>query len=96
MKKAIDAELRSIQQKPVTEAELQKAKNQLITDQLRRRETNDGKALAIGYDATVLHDASEVNNGLKRLQAVSAADVKRVMDQYIAKGKSLTIDYVSK
>jgi zinc protease len=96
MKKAIDAELRAIEDKPVSSAELEKAKNQLITDQLRRRETNDGKALAIGYDATVLHDASEVNNGLKRLQAVTAADVERVMDQYIRNGKSLTINYVSK
>jgi len=96
VKKALDAELRSIEDKPVTEAELQKAKNQVITDQLRRRETNDGKALAIGYAATVLHDASEINNSLKKLQAVTAADVKRVMDQYIRNGKSLTIDYVSK
>ena len=96
VKKAIDAELRAIAEKPVSGAELEKAKNQLITDQLRRRETNDGKALAIGYDATVLHDASEVNNGLKRLQAVTAADVKRVMDEYIRNGKSLTINYVSK
>ena len=96
VKKGIEVELRAIEDNPVTAAELEKAKNQLITDQLRRRETNDGKALAIGYDATVLHDASEVNNGLKRLQAVTAADVKRVMDQYIRNGKSLTINYVSK
>jgi len=96
VKKAINAELRDIEQKPVSEPELVKAKNQLVTDQLRRRETNDGKAFFIGYDATVLHDAAEVNDGLKKLQAVTAADVKRVMDKYIKAGKSLTIDYFSK
>ncbi len=96
VKKAIDAELRDVEQKPVSPTELQKAKNQIITEQLRRRETNDGKAFAIGYDATVLHNASEVNNGLERLQAVTAADVQRVIDEYIKNGKSLTIDYVSK
>ena len=96
VRKALEAELQSIEQKPITEAELQKAKNQLITDQLRRRETNEGKAAAIGYDATVLHDAAEVNNSLRKLQAVTAADVQRVMDQYVRDGKSLIINYVSK
>ena len=96
VRKALESELQSIEQKPVTEAELQKAKNQLITDQLRRRETNEGKAAAIGYDSLVLHNAAEINEGLRKLQAVTSADVKRVMDQYIRDGKSLTINYVSK
>jgi zinc protease len=94
--KAIDSELRDIEQKPVSSAELEKAKNQLITERLRRRETNDGKANAIGYAATVLHDAAEVNNGLAKLQAVTAADVQRVVNKYLKDGKSLTITYVSK
>src|SRR5438132_10536533 len=94
--KAIDAELRDLEQKPVSASELDKAKNQLITEVLRRRETNDGKAFAIGHDATVLHDAAQVNNGLARLQAVTAADVQRVVNKYVKDGKSLTITYVSK
>jgi zinc protease len=94
--KAIDAELRDIETKPVSAAELEKAKNQLITSRLRQRETNDGKAYAIGYTATVLHDAAEVNSGLAKLQAVTASDVQRVVNKYIKDGKSLTITYVSK
>jgi len=94
--KAIEAELKNLEEKPVSAAELAKAKNQLITDRLRRRETNDGKAFSIAYAATVLHDASEVNNGFTKLQAVTAADVKRVVDKYIKNQKSLTITYVSR
>ena len=94
--KAIDAELHDIETKPVSAAELEKAKNQLITASLRQRETNDGKASAIGYSATVLHDADDVNKGLAKLQAVTAADVQRVVNKYIKDGKSLTITYVSK
>src|SRR6266852_6370429 len=94
--KAIDSELRDIEQKPVSAAEIAKAKNQLITEVLRRRETNDGKAFAIGHGATVLHDAAEVNNGLAKLQAVTAADVQRVVNKYLKDGKSLIITYVSK
>ncbi len=86
--KAIDAELRDIETKPVSAAELEKAKNQLVTGRLRPN--------AIGYAATVLHDAAEVNNGLAKLQAVTAADVQRVVNKYIKEGKSLTITYVSK
>ena len=94
--KAIDAELRDIETKPVSAAELEKAKNQLITGRLRDRETNDGKASALGYSATVLHDADEVNSGLAKLQAITAADVHRVVNKYIKEGKALTITYVSK
>ena len=88
--------MRDLEQKPVSASELDKAKNQLVTEVLRRRETNDGKAFAIGHDTTVLHDAAEVNNGLARLQAVTTADVQRVVNKYIKDGKSLTITYVSK
>ena len=93
---AIRTELRNIEAKPVSAAELQKAKNQLITDRLRRRETNDGKAFSIGYDVTVVHDAAEVNTGLAKLEAITAADVKRAVDKYIKNQNSLTIIYVSK
>ena len=93
---SLRAEIKKIQNSPVSDAELEKAKNQLITGRLRQRETNDGKAGAIGYAATVLHDAAEVNSGLAKLQAVTAADVNRVVKKYIKDGKSLTITYVSK
>ena len=93
---AIRTELRNIEEKPVSAAELQKARNQLITDRLRRRETNDGKAFSIGYDVTVVHDAAEVNTGLAKLQAITAADVQRAVDKYIKNQNSLTIIYVSK
>ncbi len=95
VEKALRAELHSIESKPVSAAELEKAKNQIVTGQLRRRETNDGKAFALAYDATVLHDAAAVNNDLPRLEAVTAADVQRVMDKYVRDGKSVTIVYES-
>jgi zinc protease len=96
VKKSIDAELRRITDKPVSEAELEKAKNLIVTSQLRRLETDEGKAFAIGYAATVLHDAALVNDAVKKFQAVTAADVQRVMDKYVKNGKSVTIDYASK
>ena len=58
-------------------AEFEKAKNQIITNQLRQRETSNGKALALGEAAVLLGDPARVNTDLARLQAVTAADAAR-------------------
>jgi zinc protease len=76
---ALRAEVRNVVDSGVTAAELEKAKNLVMTDALRRRaETNLGKASAI-REAVIDHDdASYANKTLERLQAVTAADVQRV------------------
>lgn len=82
--KSLLAEIKKLQDAPVTAAELDKAKNQVITDQLRQRETSNGKALALGEAAVLLGDPARVNTDLARLQAVTAADIQRVMKKYFA------------
>ncbi|HEX5873694.1 MAG TPA: pitrilysin family protein, partial [Pyrinomonadaceae bacterium] len=52
--KSLLAEIRKLQDTPVTAAELEKAKNQIITNQLRQLETGNGKALALGEAAVLL------------------------------------------
>ena len=47
------AELKRIQDAPVTAAELDKAKNQLITNELRERETSEGKSFALARAAVL-------------------------------------------
>ena len=79
---ALLAEIKKLQDAPVTAAELEKAKNQIITSQLRQRETNNGKANALGQAAVLLGDPNRVNTDLDKLQAVTAADVQRVARKY--------------
>src|SRR5262249_19743749 len=62
--KSLLAEIKKMQDSPVSAAELDKAKNQLITDQLRQRETGNGKALALGEAAVLLGDPNRVNTDL--------------------------------
>ncbi len=81
--------------KPVSSAELEKAKNQIIATILRDRETNNGKASDLGNAIVVFHDAGEVNRGIDQLQAVSAADIERVMRKYVRDGKPVIIKYLS-
>src|SRR5919112_593078 len=92
--KSLLAEVKKLQDAPVPAAELEKAKNQLITDQLRERETGNGKALALGEAAVLLGDPARVNTDLDRLQAVTAADIQRVMKKYFADTNRLVLYYL--
>ena len=88
------AEIKKMQDAPVSGAELEKAKNQIITDQLQQRETSNGKALALGEAAVLLGDPNRVNTDLARLQAVTAADVQRVMKKYLTDTNRLVLYYL--
>ncbi|HKE57127.1 MAG TPA: pitrilysin family protein [Pyrinomonadaceae bacterium] len=92
--KSLLAEIKKLQDTPVTAAELEKAKNQIITDQLRQRENSSGKALALGEAAVLLGDPNRVNTDLSRLQAVTAADVQRVMKKYFTDENRLVLYYL--
>ena len=92
--KSLLAEIKKLQDAPVSAAELDKAKNQIITDQLRQRETSNGKALALGEAAVLLGDPARVNTDLARLQAVTAADVQRVMKKYFNDANRLVLYYL--
>jgi zinc protease len=90
---ALLAELKRMQNEPVTKAELDKAVNQLVANALRERETNSGKAFAIGNAAVIVGDAKRVNTDIERLQAVTAADVQRVMKKYFTDTNRVVITY---
>lgn len=92
--KSLLAEIKKLQDAPVSAAELDKAKNQIITDQLRQRETSNGKALALGEAAVLLGDPARVNTDLARLQAVTAADVQRVMKKYFTDSNRFVLYYL--
>jgi zinc protease len=87
------AELKRVQDAPVTAAELEKAKNQLITTELRERETSEGKSFALGRSAVLLGDVTQVNSGIEKLQAVTAADVQRVMKKYFNDKNRVVLTY---
>ncbi len=91
--KSLLAEVQRVRQAPPTEAELSEAKNELLTDALRQRETIEGRASAIGYALRVQGDPNAVNTELAELQAVTAADVQRVAQKYLDPERRVTINY---
>lgn len=93
LEKALLAELKLIQDSPVTAKELEKAKNQLITAAIRQRENNDGKAIVIERAVAYQGDPKAVNSDIQKLQAVTAADVQRVMKKYFTDTNRVVIHY---
>jgi zinc protease len=80
--KALLDQVQQLQAQPVSEEELEKAKNQIISGLVFGRETVQQKADAIGYAAVILGDLSMVNQQLPLYQKVTAADVQRVAQKY--------------
>lgn len=93
LEKSLLAELKKIQSAPVAAKEIAKAKNQLITAKLRQLETNDGKAIAIERAVAYDGDPRAVNADIKKLQAVTASDVQRVMKKYFTDTNRVVIYY---
>ena len=92
--KVIRAEIASLAEKGVPAAELEKAKNLILTSALRERETGNGKAFTLGQVLILEHDPSAVNNSLTKVQAVTPADIQRVVRKYLVEGKALVLTYL--
>lgn len=80
--KSLAEEARRLIAEPVPQEELEKAKNQLVADQVFGRQTVQEKGVAIGYASVILGDVSRVDKDLAELQKVTAADVQRVAKAY--------------
>lgn len=92
--KVLKSEVAALAEKPVPAAELEKAKNLILTGALRERETSNGKAFSIGESLVLQRDANFINTGLAKLQAVTPADVQRVVRKYFVEGKPLVLTYL--
>lgn len=93
MEKAIDEEIAKLREDAPSEIEMQKAKNVLITRILRDRETVNGKAVAIGEAIVYQGDPKAANREVARLQAVTADDIKRVVNKYLGGKNRVVINY---
>ena len=92
--KLIRAELDKLATQPIPADELDKVKTQLLTGELKQRQTAHGKAFALGQATLTEGDPARVNSDLVALQAVTDADVQRVLRSYVTGAHSVTIDYL--
>jgi zinc protease len=92
--KSLNDQIEKILRDGVTEADLDKAKNRFLTGKLMERETNNGKASALGEAAVIYRDPNHINTDLARYQAVTTSEVKDVLSKYLAGKKKIMIEYL--
>jgi zinc protease len=92
---ALRAEVAEFRDTPVTEAELAEAKNELVANALRSRETVEDRANVLGYALINTNDASVADREIAQIQAVTAADIQRVARRYLTDQRALTIRYLN-
>jgi zinc protease len=80
--KALFEELARLQTAPVPEAELRKAKNQMLAGLYRRLKTIEGRANLLGTYEVFYGGYSKAFDEDKRVEAVTAADIQRVAQKY--------------
>ncbi len=93
-RKAILAGIEKLATQPIDATELAKIKTQMLTDQLKQRQTPIGKAFALGQAALYEGDPARANTDLEALQQVTADDVQRVLKKYVTGAHSVTINYL--
>ncbi len=75
-------------------AELDKVRTQLVTGAVLSQQSPADLAQAIGNAGLLLGDVQAVNQVLPRLQAVTGADVQRVLRRWLLEGHRVTLDYL--
>jgi zinc protease len=92
--KSLQEQLDKVLKNGVTPAELEKAKNRFLTGKLLERETDNGKASALGEAAVIYGDPNHVNTDLAKLEAVTPEQIKEVLNRYLAGKRKVTIEFL--
>jgi zinc protease len=83
LEQAIYAVVNELEAKGPEADELQKAKNQAIANYYRSLQSIAGRAQAIGTQEVIFGDWHRMATVEKQIQAVTGADIQRVMKQYL-------------
>jgi zinc protease len=92
--RALNAEIAKLRDTPVTQAEIDKVQNLLVTGTLSQRETSDGRAAELAHSVIVFNDPAASDKQLSDIQKVTPADVQRVARAIMDDARSVTIRYL--
>lgn len=91
---ALRREVARFRDEPVTAAELQEAKNELLTTALRGRETAEGQAETLAEAVIIDGDARAADRRLAEIAAVTPADIQRVARRWLRDEASGAVRYL--
>jgi zinc protease len=93
--RSLDAEIARVRDAPVTDAELDEAKNEIVTAALKERETAFGRASTLAESVIRYRDPTYADQLLAAIQALTPADIERVARAVLDDSKRVTIRYLA-
>ena len=94
--KALIAELDRMRNEPVSEHELQRAKNQFARDYIVARETVQEKAAQLAHAVVIHNDIKTADGEFDIFQGITAADIQRVARTYFTPENRLVMTVMPK
>ena len=91
---ALIAEFDKLKAEPISEHELQRAKNQFARDYILGRESNQQKALQLVHAIVIHHDVKTADGEFEIFQRLTTADVQRVARTYFTPENRLVLTLV--
>ncbi len=91
---ALAAQIARMREQPVSQVELDEAKNEIVTATLRGRETAEGRADELANSVIRFGDASYADRLLAAIQATTAADVQRVARSILDDNRRVVVRYL--
>jgi zinc protease len=93
---ALIAELERLKNEPISDAELQQAKNQFARDYILQRESNKDKASVLGHAAVIHRDIKTADGEFDIFQNMTPKDVQRVAQTYFKPENRLVLTIMPK
>ncbi|MFH1418186.1 MAG: pitrilysin family protein [Planctomycetota bacterium] len=91
MMQAIKRHIKRVTKEPITEAELDKMKNQMRRSEVEGALTVSNKASLLGQYAVLYGDAERINRQLAEIDAVTVEDVQRAAKKYLKKERRVSL-----
>jgi zinc protease len=91
LQKAIEVETAGLLTRPVTQAEFEAAKSQLMRQMVGSIDSNLGLALTVGRDTLYYGQPGRANEALARLEAVTLAQVQEVASKRILPARATVV-----
>ena len=89
--KALITELDRLKTEPISDHELERAKNQFARDYIMGRESNQQKALQLAHAAVIHDDITTADGEFEIFMGITAADIRRVANTYFTQDNRLVI-----
>lgn len=91
---ALQEQIALLRDAPVSAAELEEARNEMVAEALENRETSDGRAFEVARSVILFGDPGASDRLLAQLQTISAEDVQRVAQSIMDDTRTVTIRYL--